>query len=56
MLAAVGADNVLVTRNESVHLVKAHGIHIDALARLGGLDELVRPLTGAAALAVNQGV
>ena len=54
MLAAGGADHILVLGNEGVHLVKAHGVHVDALAGLGCLDELVRPLPGAAALAVHQ--
>ena len=56
VLAAVGANHIGVLGNELVHFLKAHGIHIDTLAGLGGLNELVRPLTGAAALAVHQGV
>ena len=54
MLAAVGADNFLVLGHEHVHFLKAHGVHVDFLARLAGLDQLVCPLPGAAALAVHQ--
>ena len=54
VLAALGADHILVLGDEGVHLVEVHGVHVDALAGGGGLDQLVRPLPGAAALAVNQ--
>ena len=54
VLAAVGADHILVLGDEAVHLLKAQGIHIHILAGLGGFDELVRTVTGAAALAVHQ--
>ena len=54
VLAAVGADHFLVLGHELVHFLKAHGVHVDALPRLAGLDQLVRPLPGAAALAVHQ--
>ena len=56
VLAAVGADNLFVVCDERVHFLEAHGVHVHVLAGLAGLDELVRPLTGAAALAVHQGV
>ena len=54
MLAAVGADHILVILNEVVHLVGVHGIDIDFLAALGSGDQLVGTLTAAAALAVHQ--
>ena len=56
VLAAVGANHFLVGGNESVHLLKAHGIHVDSLTGLTGLNQLVSALTGAAALAVHQRV
>ena len=56
VLAAVGADHLVMTGNERIHFLEAHGIHIHATAGLAGLNQLVRPLTGAAALAVHQGV
>ena len=54
MLAAVGADHILMILNKIVHLIRVHGIHIDFLAGLGRSDQLVSPLTGSAALAVHQ--
>ncbi len=56
VLAAVGADHILVLHNEVVHLGGGHGVHIDGLATFGSLDELVGTMPGAAALAVHQGV
>ena len=54
VLAADGADHVLVLGDESVHLVKAHGVHV----HLGVLvaDELVGAVAGLAGAAVQQGV
>ena len=54
VLAADGADHVLVFGDESVHLVKAHGVHV----HLGVLvaDELVGAVAGLAGAAVQQGV
>ena len=53
MLAADGADHVLVFGDESVHLVKAHGVHV----HLGVLvaDELVGAVAGLAGAAFQQG-
>ena len=56
VLAADGADNILVLLDEGIHLLGVHGIHIHSLAAFGSGDQLVSPLTGAAALAVHQGV
>ena len=56
MLAAVGADYLVVGGDKGVHLLKAHGVHVHRAACLAGLDQLVRPLPGAAALAVHQGI
>ena len=54
MLAADGADYVLVGGDELVHLVEAHGVDVD----LGMLltDELVGAVAGLAGLAVEQGI
>ena len=54
MLAADGADDILVLCDESVHLVKAHGIHV----HLGVLltDQLVGAVACLAGAAVQQGV
>ena len=54
VLAAHGADDVLVLCNERIHLVKAHGVHV----HLGVLltDQLVGAVTGLAGTAVQQGV
>ena len=54
VLAADGADHVLVFGDESVHLVKAHGVHV----HLGVLvaDELVGAVAGLAGAAVQQRV
>jgi len=54
VLAADGADHVLVFGDEGVHLVKAHGVHV----HLGVLvaDELVGPVAGLAGAAVQQRV
>ena len=54
MLAADRADNILVFGDESVHLVKAHGIDVD----LGVLvaDKLVGTVAGLAGTAVQQRV
>ena len=54
MLAADRADNVLVVGDELIHLIKAHGIHID----LGMLltDQLIGTVACLAGTAVQQGV
>ena len=54
MLAADRADDVLVVGDELIHLIKAHGIHID----LGMLltDQLIGAVAGLAGTAVQQGV
>ena len=54
MLAADGADDVLMLCDEGVHLVEAHGVHVD----LGVLvaDQLVGPVAGLAGPAVQQRV
>ena len=54
MLAADGADDVLVLGDESVHLVEAHGIDIDLGVLLA--DELIGAMAGLAGAAVQQGV
>ena len=54
MLAADGADDVLMLCDEGIHLVKAHGIHV----HLGVLltDQLVGAVACLAGAAVQQGV
>ena len=54
VLAADGADDVLMLCDESIHLVKAHGIHV----HLGVLltDQLVGAVACLAGAAVQQGV
>ena len=54
MLAADRADDVLVVGDELIHLIKAHGIHID----LGMLltDQLIGTVACLAGTAVQQGV
>ena len=54
VLAAHGADDVLVLGDEGVHLVKAHGVHVHLGVLLA--DELVGAVAGLAGLAVQQGV
>ena len=54
MLAADGADDVLVLGDESVHLVEAHGIDVDLGVLLA--DELIGTVAGLAGAAVQQGV
>ena len=54
MLAADGADHVLMLGDKGVHLVEAHGVHVDLGVLLA--DELVRTVAGLASLAVQQGV
>ena len=54
MLAADGADDILVGCDKCVHLVKAHCIDIDLVVLLG--DEFVGSVAGFAGLAVEQGV
>ena len=54
VLAADGADDILVLCDESVHLVKAHGVHV----HLGVLltDQLVGAVACLAGAAIQQGV
>ena len=54
MLAADGADHLLVVGNELVHLVKAHGVHVDIGELVG--NQLVGAVAGLAGPAVQQGV
>ena len=54
VLAADGADDVLVLCDESIHLVKAHGIHVHLGVLLA--DQLVGAVAGLAGAAVQQGV
>ena len=54
MLAAHGADDVLVLGDKSVHLLKRHGVHVDLVMLLA--DELIGAVTRAAGFAVEQGV
>ena len=54
VLAADGADDVLMLSDEGVHLVKAHGIHIDLGVLLA--DELIGAVACLAGAAVQQGV
>ena len=54
MLAADGADHVLVLGDEGVHLVKAHGVHVDLGVHIP--DQLVGAVAGLAGLAVQQRV
>ena len=54
MLAADGADDVLMLGNELVHLVEAHGIDVDLVMLFA--DQLVRAVPGLAGLAVEQRV
>ena len=52
MLAAHGADNIVMLGNERVHLVEAHGVNVDLGMFLA--DELVGSVAGLAGLAVEQ--
>ena len=54
MLAADGADHILMLADKSVHLVEAHGIHIDLA--VGIADQLIGTVTCLAGLAVQQGI
>ena len=54
MLAADGADDVLVLGDEFIHLVEAHGVDVDLMMLLA--DELVGAVAGLAGLAVEQRV
>ncbi len=54
VLAAGGADHILVILDEIVHLIGGHGVHIHAGGGGSSLDELIGALTAAAALAVHQ--
>ncbi len=54
VLAADGADDVLVLGDESVHLVEAHGVHVHLGVLLA--DELVGAVAGLAGAAVQQRV
>ena len=54
MLAADGADDVLVLGDEFIHLVEAHGVDVDLVMLLA--DELVGAVAGLAGLAVEQRV
>ena len=52
MLAADRADDILVSGDESVHLVKAHRVHVDLAVYVA--DQLVGAVAGLAAAAVQQ--
>ena len=52
MLAADGADDLVVLRDELVHLVEAHSVHVDVGELIA--DELVGAVTRLARLAVEQ--
>ena len=54
MLAANGADNVLMLGNERVHLVKVHGVHIHFRVLL--TNQLIGAVTCLAGFAVQQRV
>ena len=54
VLAADGADDILVGSNKCVHLVKGHCVDIDLVVLLG--DKLVGSVAGFAGLAVEQRV
>ena len=54
MLAADRADDVLVVGDELIHLIKAHGIHIDLRMLL--TDQLIGTVACLAGTAVQQGV
>ena len=52
MLAADGADDVVMLGDEPVHLVKAHGVDVDLVMLFA--DKLVGAVAGLARLAVEQ--
>ena len=54
MLAADGADHLVMGGDEGVHLVKSHGVHVHALALLAVGNELVGAMTALAGAAVDQ--
>ena len=56
MLAADRADHLGMARNERVHLIKGHGVHIHVLALLAVRDELVGAVAALAGAAVHQRV
>ena len=56
MLAADGADDLIMAGDKSIHLIKGHGIHIHALALLTLGDQLISAVTALAGAAVQQRV
>ena len=54
MLAAHRADDVLMLCNKGIHLIKAHGVHIDLMMLL--TDQLIGAVAGLAGAAVQQRV
>ena len=54
VLAADGADHIFLLRDEGVHLVEIHRVHVDLGMHVA--DQLVRAMAGLAAFAVQQRV
>ena len=56
MLAADGADDLVMAGDECVHLVKGHGVDVDVLALLTFSDQLIGAVAALTGTAVQQGI
>ena len=56
MLAADGADDLVMAGDEGVHLVKGHGVDVNALALLTLGNQFISTVAALAGAAVQQGI